>query len=201
MIIKFRSRHKRITQPKRRKRKKNGKKFLLIVGILLLTISTWFGYQILKGYIIKPEAILVLGGHEEREVFAAKFAQTYPELPIWVSSGSPKNYAQKIFSKYNISHDRLILDYHAVDTVTNFTTLVEQMKANGIDNVYLITSENHINRARIIGLIVFGSQGIAIKPISVTSEGEPESLTKCLRDGIRAIIWLFTGETGAGLKS
>ncbi|MCC0176988.1 YdcF family protein [Waterburya agarophytonicola K14] len=143
-----------------------------------------------------PEALLVLGGHEERERFAAKLAQEYPDLPIWISSGSPQEYAQKIFAKAGIESDRLHFDYRARDTVTNFTTLVDELKAQGIDSVYLITSENHMTRAKIIGDIVFGSQGIDFKPIAVPSKNPPEPLEKCLRDGARSIIWTITGHTG-----
>ena len=144
-----------------------------------------------------PEALLVLGGHEEREHFAAQLARQYPQLPIWISSGSPQDYAQRIFTKAGISSDRLHLDYRASDTVTNFTTLVDKLKAQGIDSVYLITSENHMTRAKVIGEIVFGSRGIDFHPIEVPSENPPEPVKKCLRDGARSIFWLLTGHTGA----
>ena len=144
-----------------------------------------------------PEALLVLGGHEEREHFAAKLAQKYPQLPIWISSGSPQHYAQRIFTKAGIPRERLHLDYRASDTVTNFTTLVSELKAQGIDSVYLITSENHMARAKIIGEIVFGSRGIDFKPIAVPSDNPPEPVEKCLRDGVRSIFWLITGHTGS----
>lgn len=144
-----------------------------------------------------PEALLVLGGHEEREHFAAQLAQQYPQLPIWISSGSPQDYAQRIFTKAGISRDRLHLDYRASDTVTNFTTLVDKLEAQGIDSVYLITSENHMTRAKVIAEIVFGSRGIDFHPIAVPSENPPEPVEKCLRDGARSIFWLLTGHTGA----
>lgn len=163
----------------------------------LLAVSLWFGYRQIQSKITTPEAVLVLGGHEEREHFAAQLAQKYPQLPIWVSSGSPQDYARKIFNQKGIRRDRIHLDYRASDTVTNFTTLVDELKAKGIDSVYLITSENHMTRARIIGEIVFGSRGILLKPIPVPSQNPPEPIEKCLRDGIRSIFWLATGHTGA----
>ncbi len=144
-----------------------------------------------------PKALLVLGGHEERERFAAELAREYPQLPIWISSGSPQEYAQKIFAKAGISLDRLHFDYRASDTVTNFTTLVDELQAQGIDSVYLITSENHMKRAKIIGEIVFGSRGIDFKPVAVPSKNPPEPWEKCWRDGARAVFWLITGHTGA----
>ncbi|MEA5536597.1 YdcF family protein [Crocosphaera sp. XPORK-15E] len=167
--------------------------------IPLLTLGLWFGYKQLQSYFVQPEAIFVLGGHEDRERFAAQLALKHPNLPIWVSSGSPEGYATKIFTKAGVNSDRLHLDYHAKDTVTNFTTLVKELKSQGIDSVYLITSDNHMNRARVIGEIVFGSQGIVLKPISVPSHGSPESLEKIVRDGGRSLLWLLTGKTGENL--
>lgn len=166
----------------------------------LFVLSVWFGYHQARSYWTQPEAIFVLGGHEERERFAAKFAQEHDLIPIFVSSGSPEDYARKIFAKARIERDRIHLDYQAKDTVTNFTTLVNELQAENIDSVYLITSKNHLFRAWIIGSIVFGSKGILFKPISVPSNYPPEPPQKSLRDGIRAILWVFTGDTGEHLK-
>ncbi len=165
--------------------------FLFIVAMFI-----WLGYRQVQRRMTPPQAVLVLGGHEERERYAAKLANQYPQLPIWVSSGSPKDYVKKIFLKEGISSDRLHLDYRARDTVTNFTTLVDELKAQGIKSLYLITSENHMTRAKIIGEIVFGSRGIVFQPISVPSKNPPEPIEKCLRDGARSILWLVTGHTG-----
>jgi uncharacterized SAM-binding protein YcdF (DUF218 family) len=178
-------------------RRLNGK--LRVLGLPALAIALWFGYKQLESYLSQPKAIFVLGGHEERERFAAKLAAQHPNLPIWVSSGSPKSYSQRIFKKAGIQRDRLHLDYRAIDTVTNFTTLADELKAQGIDSVYLVTSENHMGRARLIGAIVFGSRGIVIKPVSVPCHAPPEPLEKSLRDGARAILWLVTGYTGESL--
>ncbi len=160
-----------------------------------LAITCYVGYKEVQSYLVQPEALFVLGGHEEREKFAAELAQQYPKLSIWVSSGSPQHYVKKIFAARGINSDRIHLDYQASDTVTNFTTLVDELKAQGIDSVYLITSANHMTRARIIGEIVFGSHGILLKPLPVPSESPPEPIEKSIRDGARAILWLTTGHT------
>ncbi|MGK7938725.1 MAG: YdcF family protein [Crocosphaera sp.] len=194
MFLKIRSSKPDIKIVTRRRRKKR-----LLPLIFLLTLGSWLGYKQLQSYFVQPEAIFVLGGHEARERFAAKFALERPNIPIWVSSGSPQDYATKIFTNVGIKSDRLHLDYQAKDTVTNFTSLVEELKAQGINSVYLITSDNHMNRARIIGEIVFGSQGIILKPIAVPSHGSPEPIEKMLRDGGRSVLWLLTGKTGESL--
>jgi hypothetical protein len=47
----------------------------------------------------EPQAILVLGGSPTREKFAAQFALQHPQLPIFVSSGSPEEYAEYVFDQ------------------------------------------------------------------------------------------------------
>ncbi len=171
--------------------------FWFLVGLLM---ACWFGYQQLKSEFQRPQALLVLGGDKQRELFAAKFAQNYPSLPIWVSSGTNPEFAEWVFSEAGIKSDRLHLDYRAVDTVTNFTTLVDELQAKGIESVYLITSDDHMRRAQIIGEIVLGSRGISFKPVAVPSGRTPEPMEKAVRDGARAILWLTTGYTGADLS-
>lgn len=168
--------------------------------ILILAIVGWIGYKHLRSLFVTPEVILVLGGAEEREREAAKLAKQHPHLSVWVSSGSPQWYARKLFHQQGIARDRVHLDYRAQDTVTNFTTLVDELKAQGIDSVYLVTSENHMTRARVIGEIVFGTRGIILKPIAIPTDSPPESWEKSVRDGCRAMLWVTTGYTGANLK-
>lgn len=169
--------------------------------LLVAAISFGVGFRQVQSHVVQPEAIFVLGGHESRERFAAQLASRYPELPIWISSGSPEAYVRKIFAKAGIEGDRLHLDYRATDTVTNFTTLVDRLEAQGISSVYLVTSDNHMRRARLVGEIVFGSQGIDLKPVPVSSQAPVESPVKSLRDGARALLWVATGHTGMSLRT
>jgi uncharacterized SAM-binding protein YcdF (DUF218 family) len=193
MSAKIRSHRREVSFCKPRKIQK---RIFLLLAIALA--SLWGSYKLLQSYWIEPEAVIVLGGHEERERFAAELAKK-SDLPIWVSSGSPQKYVEKIFANAGIDRDRLHLSYQAVDTVTNFTTLVDELKAQGINSVYLVTSDYHMRRAIVVGEIVFGSRGIVIKTVSVPSEKAPEPLQKSLRDGARAIFWLTTGDTGENL--
>ncbi|MBW4521340.1 MAG: YdcF family protein [Scytolyngbya sp. HA4215-MV1] len=162
-----------------------------------LPLSLWIGYRQLGNRIEQPQALLVLGGSLQREKFAVKFAHQHPNLPIWISSGSPREYAEWYFAESGIAPDRLNLDYRAIDTVTNFTTLADKLQQRGIHSVYLITSDYHMRRAAVIGEIVFGSRGIFFKTVPVPSHKDPESIEKVLRDGGRAILWVTTGHTGA----
>jgi uncharacterized SAM-binding protein YcdF (DUF218 family) len=167
--------------------------------VLLLLLLVFIAYRQVEGYFRTPQAILVLGGATAREVYAAEFAQKHPDLPIWVSSGSNPEYTDWVFTQAGIDPSRLHLDFQASDTVTNFTTLVDEFESRHINSLYVITSDYHMRRAWIIGQIVLGSRGIDFKPIAVPSDQAPESLDKALRDGARALLWVTTGHTGSSL--
>lgn len=195
MFLRISSRKQRhlFTKPRRSKARLS----IWLAPVLSLTLL--YGYKQVESYFAQPEAVFVLGGAEERELFAAKFAKQHPELEVWISSGAPPDYTRRVFAKAGVPESRVHLDYQAVDTVTNFTTLVDELQAQGIDSVYLITSDDHMRRARAIGEIVFGSRGIVLKPLPVPSGRKPEPIEKCLRDGARAVLWITTGRTGAAL--
>ncbi|MDX2096972.1 MAG: YdcF family protein [Leptolyngbyaceae cyanobacterium bins.59] len=173
------------------------------VGMTLL-FALFIAYRQIYGYLDQPEAILMLGGSSpdlERERFTAQVASQHPELPIWISSGgsSPKPYersTRSVFTQQGVTLDQLHFDYQAQDTVTNFTTLVQELKARNINSIYLVTSDYHMPRARLVGDIVFGSQGIYFRTIAVPSTQSREPLGKTLRDGFRALLWVATGKTG-----
>lgn len=165
---------------------------------LALFLCIWWRYREIQSQFLPPQAMLVLGGstkHLEREKFTAEFAHKHPNLPIWITGGSPPNSTQQVFIKAGVNPKLLHLDYEAVDTLTNFTTLVDDLQARGVKRVFLITSDFHMLRASVIGEIILGSRGITFKPVSVPSEQSPEPISKSIRDGARAIIWVATGYT------
>jgi uncharacterized SAM-binding protein YcdF (DUF218 family) len=165
-----------------------------------LPLLMWWGYKDVQKQFVQPQAVLVLGGstrHLEREKFTAKFASQHPNIPIWISGGSPPKLTQQVFAKAGVDLRRLHLNYEAVDTVTNFTTLVNDLQARGIKRVYLITSNFHMRRACVIGEIVLGSRGIEFTAVPVPSDTRSEPMEKSIRDGARAILWVATGYTGA----
>ncbi|MBW4616009.1 MAG: YdcF family protein [Desmonostoc vinosum HA7617-LM4] len=166
---------------------------------IALPFLVWWGYKELHNHFVQPQAMLVLGGSTkrlEREKFTAELARKHPNIPIWITGGSPQKFTKQVFAKAGVDPKRLHLDYEAVDTVTNFTTLVDDLQSRGIKSIYLITSDYHMRRACVIGEIILGSRGIEFKPISVPSGASAEPIEKSIRDGARAILWLATGYTG-----
>lgn len=168
--------------------------FLLLIGIIPVRLAIAYDQA------PHPQAILTLGGGLEREQFTAQFAHLHPSLEIWVSSGRLPQEARAIFRAAGIPDNRVNLDYRALDTVTNFTSLVKDFKSRGIEHVYLITSDFHMPRAKAIATVVLGSAGIAFTPISIPTNQRPESWLRILRDSSRALFWVTTGHTGASLN-
>lgn len=172
---------------------------LLLVGFtlaLLLTIPVRLAIAYYQTPL--PQAILTLGGGADREEFTALFARFYPDTKIWVSSGTTPDQARVIFRTAGIADSRVHLDYRAKDTVTNFTTLVDDFQQQQIQHLFVITSKFHMPRAKAIATLVLGSRGIAFTSVSVLSPAaKPEPTSLILRDIARSILWLITGNTGS----
>jgi uncharacterized SAM-binding protein YcdF (DUF218 family) len=145
----------------------------------------------------QPDGILVLGGNPHRESTAARLARLHPQLHVWSSSGLGPERAYPIFEALGINRDRITLDYQAVDTVTNFTTLVKSFSEHNVHHLYLITSDYHMPRACAIATIILGSHHIAFTPVIAPSLHPPESALRITRDMVRSWLWLATGWSGA----
>lgn len=178
-----------------------------ITGVLLLILLGIIPIRIAHALhqSPNPQAILVLRGNTARIKYTAKFAQTHPNFDIWVSGGysSSKefNSIKNILQKSDIPEQKINYDLCATDTVTNFTCTVDDFVAEDIQHIYLITSDYHMARSKVIATLVLGSRGVVVTPIEVKSKGYPsESWLKIPRDGIRSVIWLVTGHSGASLN-
>jgi uncharacterized SAM-binding protein YcdF (DUF218 family) len=149
-----------------------------------------------------PQAIFVLGGKFERTKVGAQVWQFHTNFNIWVSDGSQHLEAhRRILEEFDIPNEQLQLDGRATDTVTNFTSLVGDFATQKLQHLYLVTSDYHMTRSMAIAAIILGSQGIAVTPVTVISDGEePESLLRVVRDCGRSVLWLVTGRTGASLN-
>ncbi|MBE9199425.1 MULTISPECIES: YdcF family protein [unclassified Nodularia (in: cyanobacteria)] len=179
--------------------KLNKKYGSLILAGLILGLFSMIPIRLAIAYYHSPhpQAILTLGGDPVREQFTAQFAQKNPQLDIWVSSGTSPKQALAIFQNADIANHRIHLDYRAVDTVTNFTSLVDDFKRQHIQHIYLVTSADHMPRAKTIATLVLGSQGIIFTPIPIPSQNPRESILRIVRDSGRSLLWIVSGHTGA----
>ncbi len=143
----------------------------------------------------EPQMILVLGGDVAREQAAAELARQRL-LPVVVSGGSNPEYAQWLFGqREGLPPSQVQLDYRASDTVSNFTSLVDELRRARIRHALLVTSSDHMERALLVGRLVAGSRGIHLTPIPVSCEHRciREPRRKLWFDGLRSALWVVSG--------
>lgn len=142
-----------------------------------------------------PQMILVLGGDAERERVAAQLARA-DGLPVVVSGGSNPEYATWLFREQEgLPPGQVRLDYRARDTLTNFTSLVDDLRQARVRHALLVTSVDHMERALLVGRIVAGSRGIHLTPVAVSCGHAclKETRRKIWGDGLRAAVWVISG--------
>ncbi|NEO84817.1 MAG: YdcF family protein [Spirulina sp. SIO3F2] len=167
---------------------------LALLALVMSIVGTIGGHLMwVQNQAPNPMAIVVLGGDFEREYFAADFAQNYPQLPVVISSGMPEPKSRQFFAQVGVGGDRLVYDHQAVDTLTNFTTLLPQLQATQIRHVYVITSDFHRARSRLIAYLIWGAHGIAYQFIAIPTQTPPEPGWLLLGDIIRTVVWWLTG--------
>ncbi|WP_235006714.1 YdcF family protein [Calothrix rhizosoleniae] len=165
-------------------------RFVWLVLIIALLLSSFISVRIAITFrqAPTPQAIFVLGSSSERMEFAGRFWQSRQNLDIWVSDfDSNLDGNRRIFERFGVPNQKLHLDGRASDTVTNFTSLVEDFSSGKLQHIYLITSDYHMRRARSIATIVLGNRGIVITPVGVVSRnGKSESVVA----GVEG-LWAF----------
>ncbi len=170
---------------------------LILGGGIILLISKVPLKPYLKAFSNNnpPQLILVLGGDIDREHVGAKMAKAL-KLPLILSGGSNPEHAKWLLKQAGIPSNQVELDYRAKDTLTNFTSLVDDLAAKKIDHAFIITSQDHLPRAITVGNVIAGSRGIKLTGISVscTPNCKKESIQKQAFDLIRAITWVSTGK-------
>ena len=179
--------------------------FLFWFGLSLLVVLLGFipvRINIAFRQAPTPQAIFVLGGDPSRMKFAGQFWQSRRDLDVWVSDYRRNlDFNRRIFQKEGVPDERLHFDFEATDTVTNFTTVVDDFVDTDLQHVYLITSDYHMRRSRVIATVVLGSRGVVITPVAVDSRrDEDESLVRVVRDFGRSVLWIATGRSGASLN-
>jgi uncharacterized SAM-binding protein YcdF (DUF218 family) len=147
-----------------------------------------------------PQLILVLGGDLDRERHAAALAEELG-LPVVVSGGSNPEYAYWLFEqRQGLPPGQVQLDYRAQDTLTNFTSLVDDLRRARVRHALLVTSSDHMERALLVGRIVAGSRGIHLtpEPVDCGDLCQPELRRKIWGDGLRGALWVLTGRDFKG---
>ena len=165
---------------------------LSILCLIVLRTSLPFLKAITSNKL--PELVFVLGGDIDRESAGMEIAKQL-NLPLLISSGSNPEYSDWLIKKKGMSSYLIRKDYRAVDTFTNFTSLIDELYEENTSHLLLVTSDYHIERAKAIGHIIAGSRGIKITSLSIpcSSKCIQESNYKKNIDVLRSITWIVTG--------
>lgn len=181
--------------PGRRRRRRGAPRAPLLLVALLAGGLLWLSRGWWWPRPPAPQIILVLGGDKDRELAAAEIARR-DGLPVVVSGGTNPEYAHWIFEeRQGLPPHQVQLDYRARDTLSNFTSLVDDLRRARVRSAVLVTSTDHMPRALLVGRIVAGSRGISLTPRSVScgSLCVRERRSKIWGDGLRAALWVVTG--------
>jgi len=187
--------------------------------------------------------ILVCGGEPCRDELGAKLAVEIAADLVFFSSGHYKSVNDFDSSSRSNQHrfrfgatvsgsgverpnldlaSTMLLDRQAIDTVANFTSLVDAVRPRlqGGVGVVVVTCKYHRRRAAIIASIVLASQGLSFRMVNaaptpaghtehqlrserqlIQQRASTETSFRCARDAVRSIFWLLYGCTGDGLAA
>ncbi|MEA5551121.1 YdcF family protein [Anabaena cylindrica UHCC 0172] len=138
------------------------------------------------------DAFLVLGGSIRREIYVAKLAKQYPQIPILISHGSLDPCILLIFQREAADLEQVWLENCANSTFENFYYGIPILRSWGVKKVKLITSGTHIFRAKLMAQIILGAHGIWVEPEIAKEMGIPgnrESGIKTILDILRSLFW------------
>ena len=152
-----------------------------------------------------PEVLLILGGSRERELAAAS---TVTQLPlvraVILSSGVLTQDELRTAVLEAGGSAQCAVDRSAVDTLTNFTSLVPTFAAAGVNSVAVATDRSHMRRAYALAFIVLGSCAIQVESVVANPmnapPADPESWIRVIRDVLRALFWVMSGFDGQWLS-
>lgn len=181
------------------KQRKRLFRLALIAGLGFIILSLFVNLAIrLPLNSAKPvDGILVLGGSIRREIYGAKLAIQYPDLPILISQGSKEPCIRLIFERSYARLNQVWLEKCANSTFGNFFFSVPILRRWGVHKVKVVTSPTHMPRAQWLAQIHLGAQGIATEMDLARERGVPgnhESQLKTTLDVTRSIIWGFLGQ-------
>ena len=190
--------------------------FLLLRSLLALTrlISA------ARRPLAPPDAVIIMGGCADRERAALRAASgstppppgldraaaaalTSPRVPIYVSSPACDvvSVARGLGDGDGSLAARVQLDESAVDTLSNYSSLVPLLRGPHCSRVLILTSASHVRRARLLAWIVLGTRGVTptVATVRTRARTPPESAARAARDAVRAVIWVVCGFSGASV--
>lgn len=179
-----------ITQGKKKKRVVFFVAVLVALGLLGWLLNNMRRLELARDRPL--DAILVLGGSIKREIYAAKLAKQYPDVPILISQGADPPCVWLIFDRANAPMQEVWLERCATSTFDNYQFTCPLLQQWGAKHVKIITSPTHLPRAKWLGQIILGSHGMWVEMDLVEEQGVPgnrEFWGKTALDVTRSLAW------------
>lgn len=168
-----------------------------VVGGLLLAWALALGIILHQAARTAPDALLVLGGSIQREIYVAKIAGGEDRPPILISQGSPDPCIWLVFQRADSALENVWLEKCARSTFGNFVMALPVLEQWQARHVQVVTSASHLPRAGWLGKILLGSHGIWVEVAIATETGIPgnqESWLKTSLDVVRSLGWAVVSQ-------
>jgi hypothetical protein len=143
--------------------------------------------------------LLVLGGTPERERRAVRACVRLSrgcEVPVWVSGPALTDDCVAVCESQGLDPALLLVDYWALDTLGNFSSLMPDARAHGFTEVRVVTSRVHARRAEAVAAVVLPACGLRAGATVLVRAGPDEREESALlvwRDWLRALLWALLG--------
>lgn len=170
-------------------------KFALLGVILLGLLGR--GAQLARAAIAPSNTYFVLGGSIQREIYVAEQLHQHPERQVLISSGSAEPCIRLIFERANAPLDQTWLENCARSTFGNLFYSLPWLKQQQVQNLRLVTSGNHRQRAEPMARLLLAAHGIWMVAEPVAEAGVPgnqESGLKTALDLGRTLLWAIASQ-------
>lgn len=141
--------------------------------------------------------IICLGGDYRRNISAALIAKQNPDAVVLVSTETGNQAVADIYKNTDVDLTRVWFDFHAWDTVSNFTETCKWVKNKKPKKLWVVTSDYHMRRSMAIARVVYALLAIELIPVKHPSGSDrKEPLSQVIACALRALVWHATGNPG-----
>lgn len=178
-------------------------KRIFLIGCLL-GLGLWLGLwasSLHRAARSPVEAIVVLGGSIQREIFVAQERAGGSSAPILISQGSADPCIVQIFQREAAPIAAVWLEKCAQSTFDNFRFSLPVLRQWKARHVQVVTSGSHLPRAAWLGRLMLGSHGIWVEVVTVAEQGRPGNQESPLKTGLdlgRGLLWAGLSQIYAG---
>lgn len=128
----------------------------------------------------------------------AAVGDTTASRPVWLTGPSMTEGCVADCCAEGVAAERLLVDYSALDTLSNFTTVLHLLKRHRFSRVVISTSTAHFPRAWAIACVVLPAHGMeAVREddveVAAGAEEPAESRLLLLRDRVRSWLYVSLG--------